>query len=285
LKRPVKAVFDCSNGTAGIVLEKLLKTYKLINLKLINSQADGRFPAHGPDPMQPRAMNDLSKAVLKNQADLGAIFDADADRAFFVDDRGRPVHPDASAALMSKNFRGPAVLDVRSGYLARESLSADKKKIFESRVGTYFMKKLMKEKNADFGAEISGHYYFWLNHRAVFDSGILAAIQMLNQVSGLMSQDLSLSQWIDNWPKYYRSGELNFRVGNKESIFKNAEKKYAGQARKISYLDGLKMEFKDWWFNLRPSNTEDLVRLNLETKEKKNFQKQLKNLKNFLVLK
>src|SRR3989344_3207106 len=166
-KRKLTVVFDCSNGSTGEILARFIKTYKLTNFKLINQRPDGRFPAHGPDPMKPGAMDDLCQTVRKYKADLGVIFDADGDRVFFVDDRGRPVHSDVVAGLLSKNFNGQAILDVRAGYLAREFIVAGlprpgggKKKIVNSRVGHYFIKKLMREKKIPFAAEVSGHYYF-----------------------------------------------------------------------------------------------------------------------------
>jgi phosphomannomutase len=145
-------------------------------------------------------------------------------------------------------------------------------------VGSYFIKQLMKEKKADFGAEASGHYYFKFGSGR-WDSGIRAAIEMINQLSNLKG---GFSDWAEKLPKYYRSGELNFEVEDKAGILKAVEKHYAKEAKSVSHLDGIKMEFENWWFNLRPSNTEDLVRLNLEAKDKKVFEKELANFKKLL---
>ena len=290
-QKSLRVVFDCSNGTTGAVLKKLLKT-KNLKLKtiLINDQPSGRFPAHGPDPTAEGAMRDLQNAVKRRKADLGVIFDADGDRVFFVDNRSRPVNADAAAILIGSHFNGstglttsrPVVLTELSGYLAREIIGA-KKKIFYSRVGHYFIKKLMRRRDADFGAEASGHYYFAFDEKSLgnskqgsgkiyFDSGIVAALRMINAVSAM---DGGLAKWIDGLPKYFRSREINFSTAeNIAGLLKRVEKIYQKSAAKMSRLDGLKMEFnpssKDaaWWFNLRPSGTEQLVRLNLEAKDR-----------------
>lgn len=278
LKRKLRVVFDCSNGTTGKVLKELFRDPSIRSGRpsvfFINEEPDGRFPAHGPNPMAEGALRDLRSAVLKHKADLGVIFDADGDRVFFVDDCGREIHPDIVAALISKNYKGPVILDVRAGYLARELIGA--KRVVDSRVGHYFIKKLMHQKKIGFAAEISGHYYFKDFFYA--DSGIFAAIMFINEVSRISK----LSSWIDKLPKYYQSGEINFVVKDKEVAMKKIEERFKKSARKISHLDGLRMEFEAWWFNLRPSNTEDLLRLNLEAKEKNVFEQQLRDLKNLL---
>ncbi len=275
IRRPLKVVFDCSNGSAGPVIKKISNlVIGKLEIILINEKPDGRFPAHGPNPMAKGATDDLRKAVSKNKADLGVIFDADGDRAFFIDDLGEGIHSDITAALIGKNYKGPVILDVRAGYLARELIS----KVIDSRVGHYFIKKLMRQRKAPFAAETSGHYYFKDFFYA--DSGIFAAIQFMNAASEILKKGKKLSGWIDSLPKYYRSGEINFRISDKKAVMKKAENLFKKEAKKISHLDGLKMEFGppvgQWWFSLRPSNTEDLLRLNLEAKDEKVFKKALK---------
>lgn len=282
IKKPLRVVFDCSNGTTGLVLKELFKTHQLINSKLINWRPDGRFPAHGPNPMLAGAMDDLSKAVLKNKADLGVIFDADGDRVFFVDNKGKPVIADAAIFLLAKNFKGPVALPVNVGILARELLTKSRRKIIDSRIGHYFVKKLIKEKKINFAGEISGHYYF--KNFFYADSGIFAAMEFINAVSKLPAP---LSVWIDSLSKYFHSGELNFEVKDKEGMMKKIEALYKELAEKISHLDGLTMEGSspagEWRFSLRPSNTEDLLRLNLEAKDEVVFKKELQNLKSLLT--
>lgn len=283
LKKPLKVIFDCSNGTTGLVIEELRNLeIKKLDAILINEKPDGRFPAHGPNPMLEGAIDDLSKAVLGSKADRGVIFDADGDRVFFVDDKGRLIIPDAAIFLLAKNFKGPVVLPVNVGILARELLAKERRKIIDSRIGHYFIKKLIKEKKINFAAEISGHYYFKKFFYA--DSGIFSAMQFINIVSNLNKK---LSEWIDSLPKYFRSGELNFTVHDKDGMLKKVEAFYKNLAKKISHLDGLTVEGDslagEWRFNLRPSNTEDLLRLNLEAKDGVIFKKELKNLRLLLT--
>ncbi len=273
--RPLRVVADCSDGTAGLVLKKLFAASR-VRAKLVNARPDGRFPAHGPNPMAEGVLAGLKKTIISAKADLGVIFDADADRVFFVDDAGKEVPPDAAAALISKNFKGPVILDVRAGYLARELLAAPKKKIIETRVGHYFIKKLMVRHNVGFAAETSGHYYFAFPGGAYFDSAILAAIYMINAIAGL--KEKRLSRWLAGLSCYYRSGELNYEVEDKVKAMTAVEEKYKKEARKISKLDGLKMEFEKWWFVLRPSNTENLLRLNLEAKSEKILKQMLRGI-------
>ncbi len=285
LAKPVSAVFDCSNGTTGKVLKELFSIkYPVarIKYKLLNKEPDGNFPAHGPNPMSPGALDQLKREVQRRKADFGAAFDADGDRVFFIDDKGREVPSDAVLGLISQSFSGPIVVDVRAGYLAKELIKAARKKVIESRVGHYFFKKLMKVKKAGFGGEISGHYYFPSAAGEFFDSGIAAAIHFANEVSELKGLGGKLSDWLDEMPRYYRSGELNFSVHNKSGVIKNVERRYSRLAKKISKKDGLKMEFNDYWFSLRPSQTEDLLRLNVEAKRKKVFQDRLAELKRLI---
>lgn len=277
-KKNMKVVFDCSNGTTGLVLSQLFKGQKKIDAKLINYRPDGRFPAHGPNPMERGALKDLKKKIKKEKADLGAIFDADGDRVFFVDDKARLVSADVCAASIGANFKGPVVLTPLSGYLVREIFKKEGKKIIESRVGHYFIKKAMKKVKAKFGAETSGHYYFNIQN-TYYDSGVLAVIYFINAVSNLKE---NLSDWIDSLPRYYHSGELNFKVKNKKQLLHKIEQEFRKNARKISKLDGLKVEFDDYWFSIRPSQTEDLVRLNLEAKSKKTLKKALARIKKLI---
>ena len=305
--RPLEVIFDCSNGTTGIVLKNLLKpkTNPLIGgLKpiFINTKPNGNFPAHGPNPLMPNVINQLQKEVIKQKADLGIIFDADGDRVFFVDNKGKFINPDIIANLLIWRISPKkVVIDIRTGWLVRKEIMNDKlgiknkksmihnsKFIIQSRVGHYYIKKLMRRVDADFGAEQSGHYYF--KNFFYCDSGIMAAIEVINAVSKL---PYSLTDFNNLLSQYFRSGEINIkikksRIKNQNSdsrlknLFKLIKKKYSNKAIKISHIDGLTMEFSDWWFNLRPSNTEPLIRLNIETNDKNLLQQKIKELKNFL---
>lgn len=307
VRRPLRVVFDCSNGTAGRVLRELFKTHKLISVQLIHGRPDGRFPAHGPDPLAPRATDDLERAVRRAKADLGVIFDADGDRVFFIDDAGRKIHSDATAYLIGANGEGPVLLDVRSGYLARELFRAAGRRILVERVGHYFIKKRMRKDRIPFAAEFTGHYYF--KDFFFCDSGIFAAINMINQISnlpirqaGFKTQNVRLSAWLDGLPRYYSSGEVNFRIRDKDQAMTRILRAYRGRARRISRMDGIKMEFgpstgstnsphagsgqgkgdNEWWLLARPSNTEDLLRLTLEAKRENVFKKELRGVREII---
>lgn len=324
-QRKLKAVFDCSNGTAGIVL-KNLKTEKLKTI-LINQIPDGDFSAHGPNPLKPGALKQLQNEVKKQKADVGIIFDADGDRVFFIDNLGRFINPDAIALLLIWQLKPKkTVIDVRTGWLVKKGImnneleigngKSSKKSmihnsrfiIHESRVGHYFIKKLMRKIKACFGAEYSGHYYFKSRDSKqqtrlsaakktncfYFDSGILSAIETINAISKLPYR---LSDFVDLLPQYFRSGELNFKTKNPQKTLKETERKikarYSPLITNIARLDGLTMEFKkqsasrsfgeDWWFNLRLSNTESLVRLNIEAISQKLLNQKIKELRKLII--
>ncbi len=276
-ERELKVVFDCSNGTTGIILKELFKNSKITAI-ILNSKPDGNFPAHGPNPMAKGAAKQLEKEVLKRKADLGVIFDADGDRVFFVDGRGRSVDPDEAGLILARRHRGPYVIGANSGRLL-----SGQPKTYRSKVGHYFIKRLMRKKKANLGMERSGHFYF----KKFFysDSGVLAAIEVMNFVSlaGQAGLKSDLADWLDGLPKYFRSGEKNLKVKDKEKILRKIEKIYGSKKYKISKLDGLTVEFKGGWFNLRPSQTEDLLRLNAEAEDKKLLEKELGRLKALLI--
>ena len=281
IEHPLRVVFDCSDGTANVVLKELFSSHTGIDAKVVNGKPNGRFPTHGPNPLVGRAFEMLGKEVREWKADVGIVFDSDADRVFFVDDEGNRLTTDVVALLMAKNFKGPTIVDVRSGFILREGLTREKRKFIESRVGHFFIKKLMRKEDIAFGAEVTGHYYFKDFFYA--DSGILAAIFLLNEVSKLRARGERLSQWTEKLPKIFSSGEVNFKVEDEEGIMKRIEEAFKRRARTSSKLDGIRMEFgtgsKEWWFNVRSSNTENLLRLNLEAKNEAIFKKQFQDLK------
>lgn len=282
----IRVIFDCSDGTTGLVLKKLF-TGGSKDLIFLNAKPNGNFPAHGPNPWVGSTLKKLGKKVVKGKFDLGAVFDGDGDRVFFVDNRGREISGDATAALLASFSRGPVILDVRAGYAAHEYFQNAGRKVVESRIGHFFIKKLMREQKITFGAEVSGHYYFAVSDAGkmlYFDSGILAAIHMINQISSIKSKKLMLSDWIDALPQTYRVPETNFEVRDKKEMMKKIETHFKKSAWRISKLDGLRMEFHspDFWFSVRPSNTEDLLRLNLEARSKGVFREKSLELRHLI---
>lgn len=276
VKRPLKVIIDCSNGTTGLVIKKLLKGNKSVRYTMLNSKPDGNFPAHGPNPLAAGAAAQLEKEVKKQKADLGIIFDADGDRVFFVDDRGRLTDAHEIGFALMQVFKSPFMVSTIASWRLKKVRGA-----VISPVGHYFFKNIMRKKKASVGLEHSGHFYF----RNFFwcDSGILTATEIMNFVSGLES---GLGDWLDALSKYYRSGEINFKVADKKAVLKKIRKIYAKKASKVSGLDGLTLEFgNDYWMNIRPSNTENLLRLNLEAKTKKILEIELKKIRKVITLK
>lgn len=269
----VRAVCDASDGAAGPLLPLLSSSsFKILPL---HAKPNGRFPAHGPDPWKPGATDELAKSVRGAKADFGAIYDADGDRAFFLDDRGRPLESEAAAILLAQDSKPPYLIDLRMGWLLKRN---PKFPFVESRVGHTFIKRLMEARRLSLGVEFSGHYYFaWRfgRRRSYFDSALRATVHMANAVSRLKHRGLSLSAWRASLPRYARIPETNFRVTNKEKAMRLLEKKFSAKAHKIFRLDGLTMEFADHWFNVRPSNTEPFLRLNLEARDEKILNREL----------
>ncbi|MCX6702645.1 MAG: hypothetical protein NTW60_02150 [Candidatus Wolfebacteria bacterium] len=278
-RKPVKIVMDASNGATGMVLKKVFSKNKSVSPFYLNAKPDGNFPGHGPNPMILGATNQLQTEVKKQKADFGFIFDADGDRVFFTDNKGRMVNPDSIARLLVSYLKPvKIVINEPTGLLVRNiPKEMPGKKIIESRVGHYFMMKTMKETDSDFGAEHSAHYYF----KKFFyrDAGILAAINVINAVSEL---PYPLSQFVDFLPVFYHIPETNFRVKNSEKLMKEIKKSYSSKALKTSNLDGLTFRFKNYWFNVRASNTEPLIRLNLETLSGKLLEEKTKELSDFI---
>ncbi|MEK7464560.1 MAG: hypothetical protein AAB617_02155 [Patescibacteria group bacterium] len=251
LKRPLRVIFDCSNGPAGLVLKNL----KIKNIKatIINSRIDGRFPAHGPNPLVKMATNQCAKEVRSRKADLGAVFDGDADRVMFIDDLGRRIPVHVITYLLSLKTPPPYVADL---YISRTLTHLNLLKTVDSKVGAYYMKKTMKRVRASFGAEFSGHYYFKEMGNA--DSGVLATIKVANALSGL---PYKISQFYDSLPEFYFE-QWNIGIKHKERV----EKKIKSKAS------------KDLFLIVRSSNTEPATRFFLGSRNKKIFQKELKRL-------
>jgi len=271
----INAVFDCSNGAAGPIIERLFP-----DSIIVNGKPDGNFPNHAPDPLHAGSLDMLMRKVVSERADIGIIFDADGDRAFFVDDQGRAVDPDVITYLLLWSLKpNKFISDIKTGWLIkRQPFSA---KRIESRTGHYFIKQAMRARGAEFGHEESGHYYF--KNFFHCDSGIMAAVEVLNALAKLPYQ---LSEFVDLLPVTYKSAEINFPVpfASHDSLLANIEAMYIKDATRCSKLDGIRFEFTEpnWWFNVRFSNTEPLARLNMEAKDKDVYDAELKKLTELL---
>lgn len=272
--KKVKAVFDCSNGSVGPVLKKVFNGHPSLTAYYLNSSPDGNFPGHGPNPLKQNAFRALQLAVLKKKADLGAIFDADGDRVFFVDNKGRAIDSDIVVyfLILKAGFGPPYLVDIAEGKGPLVWI-APNIKILETKTGHYFIKKLMREKRIEFGAEHSGHYYF--KDFFYCDSGVLAAIRFVNAASSL---PYKLSDFVDFLPQHFTSREINFKVSDPARTVKRVKKyilrRYRNSLKRVREAElirenALNAEFADWWLSLRPSNTEALIRLNIEALQKK----------------
>ena len=264
-KRKLKVVVDAGNGmagfTAGAVMEKL--SVELIPMYF---ELDGTFPNHEANPIDPKNLKDLQKRVKKEKADLGLAFDGDADRCFLIDENGDLVNPSALTALISvaelnRVPKAKIIYNLISSKAVPEVIAENGGSAIRSRVGHSYIKQMMAQTGAVFGGEHSGHFYFERFWRA--DSGMLAALFAIAQ---LMQSKLSISKLLQPYNRYFSSGEINSKMKNADAAKVAIEKvkdKY-GSGNEIDDLDGLTITSEKWWLNLRPSNTEPLLRLNVE---------------------
>ncbi len=266
--KPFRIVMDGGNGMTGKFLPALLKKLPLKVTRLY-FKPDGTFPHHEADPLKDENLLDLQKEVRARKADLGIAFDGDGDRVGFVDENARRVPNDLISALIAREMLAgkpaPVVYDLRSSRVVAEEIKKLGGVPLESRVGHSFIKALMRRNNAVFGGELSGHYYFKDNFFA--DSADIAWIKILN----LMSQEgKTLSQLAAPLRRYSESGEINFHVPDKDAVLRRIRDRY--RDAKISDMDGITVSYNDWWFNVRPSNTEPVLRLNLEASTEQQMQ-------------
>jgi len=267
----LKVVVDVANGM-GSQDFSTIKDELNIDLTELYFDIDGTFPNHDANPMKEGSTDELKATVKKQKADLGIAFDGDADRVFFVDDKGELIPSDFITALISEEVLednpGSIILyDLRSSWIVPETVEKLGGKSFMSRVGHSFIKEQMREKGSIFTGELSGHFYFKFDiegNESIYDSGIVMAIKVLNLLS---KKKQKLSELVAPLKKYFASGEINSEVEDKEAKMEELESIY--KEGKVSHLDGIRIDHKDWWFNVRPSNTEPLLRLNLEAKTKK----------------
>ena len=259
--RPLKIVIDAGNGMAGKMIPIVFKDLPCIIVPLF-FKLDGTFPNHEPNPLDSSNLRDLQDKVRETKSHLGVAFDGDADRCVFVDENGQEIGCDIITAIIAGKLlqkeKGATILyDLRSSWILPEEIKKAGGNPYRERVGHSHIKATMREKNALFGGELSGHYYFRENFFA--DSAIIALIEVLNILS---SKNVPMSNLVAPLMKYCSTGEINFKVTDKDKKIKQIAENF--KDGKIDYLDGVTIEYKDWWFNVRKSNTEPLLRLNLE---------------------
>ena len=270
-KRKLKVVIDAGNGMAGFTAPAVMER---LNIDLIPMyfELDGNFPNHEANPIEAKNLKDLQKRVKKEKADIGLAFDGDADRCFLINEKGELVNPSALTSLIAvhqlKTKPGSTIIyNLISSKAVSEVIAENGGIGVRSRVGHSYIKSLMAESGAIFGGEHSGHFYFSNFWRA--DSGMLAALYALTE---LMATKNTLSELLEPFNRYVASGEINSKVKNVEKSIELIRKKYCDKYL-VDELDGLTITAGSWWFNLRPSNTEPLLRLNVEADTEKEMVK------------
>ena len=261
----LRIVIDCGNGMASVGLDRLLPGLPL-EVERLYFEPDGTFPNHEADPLKRANLEDLITAVKRSGAQLGVAFDGDGDRAMFVDDEGEPVSADLITGLLAQSQlrrnggQGLVLFDLRSSRATAEAIAAAGGTPRMCRVGHAFIKAQMRESGAIFAGELSGHFYFRFTPTLIHDDGTAAMIALLDV---LAETGKPLSELVRPLRRYAASGELNQRVADIPGLLAALEAEHAGKAE-ISKLDGLLVRYPEWWFNVRASNTEPVVRLNLE---------------------
>jgi phosphomannomutase len=260
---PLKVVIDAANGMAGAMLPPVLERLP-IDVVRCYFEPDGSFPNHEPNPLLPENREFIVGKTLEEGADLGVAFDGDADRCFFVDDTGEFVPGDFATALfaetlLAKEPGAKVIYDVRASRAVPETIERDGGEALVNRVGHAFIKARMRKEDAAFAGEVSGHYYFRDFSQA--DSGVIPFLLMLELIS---KKGRKLSEILAPLrARYFITGELNTPVADVPLKLQELKERYSGEGE-ISHLDGLSVDAADWHFNVRPSNTEPLLRLNLE---------------------
>ena len=260
---PLRVVIDAGNGMAGRMLPPILSQLPL-RVTPLYFELDGMFPNHEANPLKAENVVALQNSVRENRADIGIAFDGDADRVGFVDDKGEIVPNDLAGALIARQvlIENPAasvIVDPRSSWVTSEEIVAAGGRPVIERVGHSYMKGTMRRLKAPFGLELSGHFYFRDNFYA--DSGHIAMIAMLNLLS---RERKPFSELVRPLRRYSATGEINFEVADKDAKIEEIARTFKDGRQ--TRIDGITIEYADWWFNVRKSNTEPLLRLTLEGK-------------------
>ncbi len=262
---PLKVVIDCSNGMAGLEVPPVFAGLPP-RIEWLNSTPDGNFPGHGPNPLLEENQTELIRRIRETGAKAGFIFDGDGDRTVVVDEKGEVIPNDFVTALLAgwylKQHPGSAIVaDFRSSWAAEEYIVEHSGKMIRGRVGHSFLKGDMRKTDAVFGGDIAGHYYYKENYFS--ESSALTAARILELI---IEQDAPLSRLWRPLKKYFSTGELNYQVTDREAALAAVEKEFKSDGLEPDHLDGVTFRADDFWLNLRPSNTEPLVRFMAEAR-------------------
>ena len=278
----LKMAVDCSNGMAALLIKKLLGKDPIY----LFDDMDGTFPNHEPNPLVEENVAELKKVVVAEKCDIGVIYDGDADRVMFVDEKGKFISPDLIIGFMAHYFlekeKGAVLEDIRTSKAVKEYVENMGCKMHTWRVGRAFASPKLKEINGIYGGELAGHYYF----RDFFysDSGILASLIVLNLLSRFKKEGKTMSEIISKIAKYANSGEMNFKIEKKQDAMETLKDYFVAEEEPTEILDfdGYRIEFKDWWFNVRPSNTEPYLRVLAEANTEKILKEKIEEIKTIL---
>lgn len=277
--KPLKIVIDTANAVPGIIIPKL---FEKTNIKIYHlfSKLDGSFPNHSPDPLIKKNLKTLCQTIKAKKANLGVAFDGDGDRIIFIDEKGKAVSGDLITALIAEIIlreypKKSIFYDIRSSKIVKEVIEKKQGIPVEGRVGHSLIKEKMRQENIFFGGELSGHYY--LKNHYFSDSPLFVLFKILEELSKTRT---SFSEIIKPYQKYFYSGEINFEVKDKQKILKVLEEKF--KEGTVLKIDGLKIDFPNWWFLVRPSNTEPVMRLIVEAKTKKLMNEKKKELSSLI---
>ncbi|MCL2416932.1 MAG: phosphomannomutase/phosphoglucomutase [Bacteroidales bacterium] len=267
----LNVAMDCSNGMCNLFVKQLYGN----KIHYIFDELDGTFPNHEPNPLEPENIVDLQNLVHKTKADIGVIFDGDADRVMFVDENGKFISPDLMIGILGHYFleekgqKGKVLIDIRSSKAIAEYLNPMGGEIEMWRVGRAFAAIKLREIDGIFGGELAGHYYFRDFYYS--DSALMACSLLLHIFSKFKAQGISVSQAISKLATYSNSGEINFTLNQKTEAMNAVRDHFQNTENCVKYydFDGYRLEFEDWWFNIRPSNTEPYLRFIAEAKSPK----------------
>ena len=275
---------DVSNGMAALFVHEIFGDQP----SYIYDTMDGRFPNHEPNPLVQKNVAALKELVSRTGADIGVIYDGDADRVMFVDENSRFISPDLMIAVLGHYFleergeKGTVIQDIRSSKAVGEYLAPMGGQMHTWKVGRAFAAHKLRELDGVYGGELAGHYYF----RDFFysDSGILASILILNVVANMKTQGVSVSQMISRIERYQSSGEVNFRIEDKKGAMDAIRDLFTAQEKPVASMDfdGYRVEFPQWWFNIRPSNTEPYLRFICEATSSELLQSKIDEVRNIL---
>ncbi len=262
---------DCSNGMASILVKEIFGNQPTY----IFDELDGTFPNHEPNPLEEENVKHIKDLVLKTKADIGVIFDGDADRVMFIDEKGNFIAPDLMIAVLGhyfikeKDMKGKVIQDIRTSKSVSEYINKLGREVCIWRVGRAFAALKLREIDGAFGGEFAGHYYFRDFYYS--DSAFVAALVILKVISDMKRNNISVSELISQIAVYANSGEINFKIEKKLEAMNALKEHFMGKEKATEFMDfdGYRIEFPDWWFNVRPSNTEPYLRLLLEAKTQK----------------